>query len=134
MKIPPSSRKILVIDDEEIIREVLGEFLKLLDFEIENARDGVAGLAALEKNEYRAAFADVQMPKLDGIGFLRKSRRLRPDLPVVIMTGQAGEEIKKEALEAGAFAYLRKPFHYHEIRALLRRLVGRAKVSLSAEL
>jgi len=123
MKIPASNRKILVVDDEEMVREVLGEFLNLLDFEIENARDGAAGLAAVEKNEYRAAIADVRMPELDGIGFLRKSRRLRPDLPVVIMTGQDGEEIKKEALEAGAFAYLRKPFHYHEIKALLRRLV-----------
>jgi DNA-binding NtrC family response regulator len=124
MKIPPSNRKILVVDDEEMVREVLGEFLDLLNFQIENARDGAAGLAALEKNEYRAAFADVRMPKLDGIGFLRKSRRLRPDLPVVIITGQSSEEIKKEAMEAGAFAYLRKPFHYQEIKALLNRLAS----------
>lgn len=122
MKIPPSNRKILVVDDEDVVREVLGEFLELLDYEIEDARDGAAGLEALERNEYRAAIADIRMPKLDGIGFLRKSRRLRPNLPVVIITGHGSEETRKEAMEAGAFAYLRKPFRYHEIKALFERL------------
>ena len=117
-----SPRKILVVDDEDVIREVLGGFLDLLGFEIENARDGAAGLAALEKSEYRAAIADVRMPKLDGLGFLRKSRRLRPNLPVVIITAHGSEEIQKEAMEAGAFAYLQKPFRYHEIKAVLNRL------------
>lgn len=124
MNIPTASRKILVVDDEDVVREVLGEFLELLNFEIEDARDGAAGLEALKKNDYRAAIADIRMPKLDGIGFLRKSRRLRPNLPVVIITGQGCEETRKEAMKAGAFAYLRKPFRYHEVKALLEQIAG----------
>jgi DNA-binding response OmpR family regulator len=122
MKIPPSNRKILVVDDEEMVREVLCEFLELLNYEIEDVRDGAAGLEALKKNEYRAAIADIRIPKLDGIGFLRKSRRLRPNLPVVIITAHGCEETRREAMAAGAFAYLQKPFRYREIKAVLSRI------------
>jgi DNA-binding NtrC family response regulator len=124
MKPALPNRKILVVDDEEVVREVIGEFLEILEYEIVDARDGVAGLEALKKDEYRAAIADIRMPKLDGIEFLRKSRRIRPGLPVVIITGHGCEETRKEAMDAGAFGYLRKPFRYHEMKALLDRIAG----------
>ncbi len=115
-------RKILIVDDEPIVRDVLLEFLTLLHFQTENAGDGKSGLLALQKTSYGAAFADIRMPGMDGIEFLKNSRRIRPDLPVIIITGHGCDQTRKEAMDAGAFAYLRKPFRFHHIRDIMGRL------------
>lgn len=65
----PPIPKILVVDDEQVVREVLGEFLALLGFETDEAGDGTSGLRAIEASGFWAAFADIRMPELDGIGF-----------------------------------------------------------------
>lgn len=119
-----ASRKILLVDDEDVVREILGEFLALLDCQTEEAPDGLTGLAAVEKsNGYRAAFADIRMPGIDGIGFLKKIRIIRPDLPVIIISGHGSDDTRREAMDAGAFAYLRKPFRYQQVKDILDRIV-----------
>jgi DNA-binding NtrC family response regulator len=123
----PPSRKILVVDDEEVVREVLGEFLALLGFQSEEAISGSGGLQAIETAEFCAAFADVRMPELDGIGFLRKTRQIRPDLPVIIITGHGCDDTLQEAMSAGAFAFLRKPFRFHQVREILESLASLEK-------
>ncbi|MFW6332747.1 MAG: response regulator [Thermodesulfobacteriota bacterium] len=115
--------KILVVDDEAIVREVLEEFLSLMDFQTVNANDGFAGIQALESSTYCAAFADIRMPGMDGIGFLKQSRRIRPDLPVIIITGHGCDDTQEAALAAGAFAFIRKPFRYHQIKEILDKIL-----------
>ena len=117
-----SSRTILVVEDEAAIREVLGEFFSLLNFRGVDAENGLEGLRALEARRYLAAIADIRMPKMNGIEFLRESRIIRPELPVIIMTGFGDDETRIRAMAAGAFDFLRKPFRYRQIKELLGRI------------
>ena len=110
---------LLLVDDEEIVRYTLREFLLFLGHTIDEAEDGFAGLQMLEKKQYDAAFVDMRMPRLDGLGFLRQCRDNFPELPVFLISGHATETTGKEALQAGARGFLRKPFAFDEIRLLL---------------
>ena len=115
----PESLSLLLVDDEEIVRYTLREFLLFLGHKIDEAEDGFVGLQMLEKNQYDAAFVDMRMPRLDGLGFLRQCGEKWPSLPVFLVSGNATETTGKEALEAGARGFLHKPFAFDEIRQLL---------------
>lgn len=116
--------RILIVDDEEIVRQVLMEFLTVMGYRSDFVTNGIAGIEAIANGEYHVAFADVRMPGLDGIGFLRRLQQIQPEIPVIIITGHGCEETRQEAMAAGAFAFLRKPFHFSEIQALMQRVVA----------
>ena len=113
------SLSLLLIDDEEIVRYTLREFLHFLGHKIDEAEDGLAGIQMLEKKHYDAAFVDMRMPRLDGMGFLRQCREKWPELPVFLVSGHATEGTCKDVLEAGASGFLHKPFSFDDIRQLL---------------
>lgn len=116
------SLSLLLIDDEEIVRYTLREFLLFLGHKIDEAEEGLAGIQMLARKHYDAAFVDMRMPKLDGLGFLRQCREKWPELPVFLVSGHATETTCKEAFEAGARGFLNKPFAFDEIRRLLATL------------
>lgn len=116
------SLALLLVDDEEIVRYTLREFLLFLGHKIDEAEEGLAGLQRLEKKYYDAAFVDMRMPKLDGLGFLRQCRERWPELPVFLVSGHATETTCQEAIEAGALGFLNKPFAFDEIRQLLAKI------------
>lgn len=110
---------LLLVDDEEIVRYTLREFLLFLGHKIDEADEGLAGIRMLEQNQYDAAFVDMRMPRLDGLGFLQQCREKWPELPVFLVSGQATEPIRDAALAAGARGFLHKPFAFDQIRRLL---------------
>ena len=114
--------KILVVDDEEIVRHTLEEFFKYLGHHAVGVEDGLSGLRALENGRYDAAIVDIRMPGLDGISFLSRSRTMWPDLPIIIVTGHGSDETREEAMQAGAFAFLAKPFRFDEIKDLMTKI------------
>jgi len=116
------SLKILVVDDEEIVRHTLEEFLTYLGHYADSAEDGLSGLRALENDHYDAAIVDIRMPGLDGISFLSRSRTMWPDLPIIIVTGHGSDETREEAMQAGAFAFLAKPFRFDEIKDVMANI------------
>ena len=79
------------------------------------------GLRALECGCYDVALVDIRMPGLNGMDFLRRSKEIRPDMPVIIITGHGSDNTRKEALAAGAFGFLQKPFRFSDIRELMDR-------------
>ena len=111
--------KILVVDDEEIVRHTLEEFLTYLGHHADGVEDGLSGLRALEKGHYDAAIVDIRMPGLDGMSFLSRSKTMWPDLPIIIVTGHGSDETREEAMHAGAFAFLAKPFRFDDIKDLM---------------
>ena len=121
--------KILLVDDEEIVRHVLIAQLGHLGHQVHETEDGYKGLQALTDERYDVAFVDIRMPGLDGLAFLSQTKDIRPNMPVIIMSGHGSEETRDEALAAGAFGFLHKPFRFQEVCELLDRVNERKRLT-----
>ena len=121
----PNMTKLLLIDDDRELAELLAEFLSLEDFDVDMVHDGEAGLAAIRGNQYDMVLLDVMMPKLNGFEVL-KQLRVDNNIPVLMLTAKGDEIDRVLGLEMGADDYLPKPFSEREllarIRAVLRRI------------
>lgn len=117
--------KILVIDDERSIRNTLREILEYENFKVEDAEDGIAGLDLLRKNEYDLVLCDIKMPKMDGLEVLERVRLLKPDLPMVVISGHGTIDTAVEALKNGAFDYIPKPLDLNRLLVTVRNALDR---------
>src|SRR4029453_4760503 len=84
---PDDVPRVLVVDDEKMIREILADFLSLEGFWVRTAEDGAAALAELERHPYDLVISDLKMPRMDGIELLEQINRASPNVLTVIMTG-----------------------------------------------
>jgi len=114
---------ILVVDDEKNIRAHLATYLRGLGHEVETAADASEALAALARRTCDVVFSDVRMAGMDGLALLRELRRQRPDAVVVLMTAFATVAEAVEAMRAGAYDYLVKPFSLDQVGLLLARVL-----------
>ena len=105
--------KILVVDDEQKIREVIREYSEFNGFEVTEAADGMTAVGLCKLNDYDLIIMDIMMPKLDGIAATKAIRAMeRPDaveIPIIAMTANAFEEDARKCVEAGMNAHLSKP-------------------------
>ncbi|BAY07656.1 response regulator [Calothrix sp. NIES-2098] len=117
--------KILVVEDDELLAEVLSEILTNQNYAVEVATDGIAGQDLIETYDYDLVLLDVMLPKLDGISLCRHIRSQGLQMPVLLLTGCDSSHEKAIGLDAGADDYVVKPFDEEElvarVRALLRR-------------
>jgi DNA-binding response OmpR family regulator len=109
-----SNYSILVIDDDSAIRETLRIILKPY-YDIYTASDGLEALKIMQEHKIHFITLDLNMPKLSGIATLREIRKINTAVPVVMITGYATQEDKKQALLYGAKAFLPKPFDTKEL-------------------
>jgi DNA-binding NtrC family response regulator len=116
------SLKILVVDDEDIVRLTLTAMIDHMGHSAKCVNDGLAGKQTLNDNKYDAAFVDMRMPGLDGMNLLKWSRQKRLGLPIIIMSGHGAEASRDEALQSGAFAFLSKPFSLVGIKGLIEKI------------
>jgi two-component system response regulator AtoC len=114
-------RRILVVDDEVFVRDLLSDFFGKLKFSVVAAPDGSAGIAAFEKESFNVVLVDLKMPGMSGTETLREIRRIRSTTPVIIMTGYPTIDSSIEALRLGAYDYIIKPFKLQELRELIER-------------
>ncbi|MDP2600366.1 MAG: sigma-54 dependent transcriptional regulator [Deltaproteobacteria bacterium] len=111
---------ILIVDDEVAIRRALEKFLTELGYKVVTAGDGEEGLKLLEKYPIDLALVDLVMPKLDGIRFIRKMKISAPEVIPIVLTGFGTITSAVEAMKAGAYHYLTKPFELDDIAALIQ--------------
>lgn len=127
--------RLLIVEDEPVLREQVCAYLKSLKYTVDVAADGNEGLFLGREYAFDAAIIDLGLPKLDGIELIRQLRKLNKTYPILILTARGNWQDKVEGLEAGADDYLVKPFHNEELRArinaLLRRSTGHASPVLS---
>jgi excisionase family DNA binding protein len=116
--------RVLVADDEASIRELLSKTLALAEYEVDTAPDGRAAIERLRLGHYDLLIADLKMPGLDGLSLIREARRLRTDLPVIIITGFSTESSAIEAVNLGVAGYLTKPFRVPQVLAAAARALG----------
>jgi DNA-binding response OmpR family regulator len=120
-----SSRRILVVDDDVITRELVRGILQRAGHDVLEADDGRAGLRELYAKSPDLVILDVDMPELDGWGTLERIRDLS-DLPVLVLTGHSAELERVRGLQAGADDYVVKPFGHQELAARVQALLRRA--------
>ena len=120
--------RILLIDDEAIALTNLTHVLEREGYEVTACKDGESALAALAKGRFDLVLTDLKMPGLDGMEVLRRTRTEHPDVPVIMITGHASRDSAIEAMKAGAYHYLAKPFRLAEAREVVRSALELARV------
>jgi DNA-binding NtrC family response regulator len=113
--------RVLIIDDEWSIRDVLSGILTAEGLDVTTAADGSEGIEILNRENFNIVITDLRMPKADGISVLRHIQQRNPECLGIVATAHGSVESAIEALRAGAFDYISKPFHMDEIRHLIRR-------------
>lgn len=116
--------RVLVVDDESSIRELLAKTLALAEYDVDTAPDGRAALERLRLGNYDLLIADLKMPGMDGLTLIREAKRLKADIPVIIITGFSTESSAIEAVNLGVAGYLTKPFRVPQILAAAARALG----------
>ena len=112
------------MDDEASIRDLLSKTLALAEYDVDVAPDGRSALERLRLYPYDLLIADLKMPGLDGLSVIREAKRLKTDLPVVIITGYSTEASAIEAVNLGVAGYLTKPFRVPQVLAVAARAMG----------
>jgi putative nucleotidyltransferase with HDIG domain len=116
------SERILVVDDEAAIREIVSSMLVGAHFQACQASNGVEALSLLESGEeYDLVLSDLLMPEMDGIGLLERAKERFPDMPVVMLTAVLDVSVALQAIRNGAYDYLLKPFEREQLLATVRR-------------
>src|SRR5690606_41159080 len=110
-----------VIEDDAAIRRGLVDALRFAGYAVSEAADGREGLEAAAASGVDLVLLDLLMPRLDGLAVLRELRKIRPSLPVIILTARGQEQDRVEGLKSGADAYVVKPF---SVAVLLARVVA----------
>ncbi|MDO5105942.1 sigma-54 dependent transcriptional regulator [Capnocytophaga sp.] len=103
--------KILIIEDEAAIRRVLGKILseENKDYEVDEAADGAEGLEKIKKEDYDLVLCDIKMPKLDGMEVLTETKKIKSEIPFVMISGHGDLETAVNAMKLGAYDYISKP-------------------------
>lgn len=134
----PLHRRILIVDDELQILTFLDDLFRTEGWEVQTADSGSSGIDRLEQSRFDIVLTDLKMPGPDGIEVLRTARKLQSDAEVIMMTGYGTVDTAIEAMRAGAFHYLAKPFKAEEVlhlvdKAYTQRQLMRENLYLKAE-
>lgn len=121
---PQKPESVLVVDDDPVTLECLGETVKFLGLEVLTASDGEQALQLFEQHHPNLVVTDVRMPNMDGLSLTHQLKVRRPDCPVIIVTGYGDESTAVAALKAGACDYLHKPFQISELKNTLERALS----------
>jgi response regulator RpfG family c-di-GMP phosphodiesterase len=125
---PGDAARILVVDDERVIREILAEFLTLEGFSVHTVEDGDKALTELRLRPYDLLITDLKMPRLSGLQLLERIEAERLGVLTVLMTGFGTVETAIEAMKKGAYDYLLKPFKVEEVIHVVRRALYRQRL------
>ncbi|KPL03935.1 MAG: hypothetical protein AMJ73_04925 [candidate division Zixibacteria bacterium SM1_73] len=120
---PYKLKKILIVEDDEILRIMLTETLSSLDYFPIGVEDGQIALSQLKTQDFDLVISDIRMPKIDGMSLLKNIKDTVPQLPVVLITGFPSSYPAQRALQEGADGYLAKPFRIEKMDELLRDLL-----------
>jgi len=128
--------KILIIEDEEAIRRVLSKIIseENKNYFVEQAEDGFVGLSMIQSNDYDLVLCDIKMPKIDGVEVLVKVKKLKPEIPVVMISGHGDIETAVETMRLGAFDYIAKPPDLNRLLNTVRNALDRKELVIENKL
>lgn len=119
--------KILVIEDEAAIRRVLVKILseESDSYSVEEAEDGLKGLEAIKNNDYDLVLCDIKMPKMDGVEVLEAARKIKPEIPFIMISGHGDLDTAVNTMRLGAFDYISKPPDLNRLLTTVRNALDR---------
>jgi signal transduction histidine kinase len=127
-----ASRKVLVVDDEEWMRDAVEQILRPEGFEVVTAADGQTGLELAKRHLPDLILVDLKMPYMDGIAYLESVKAFDPEVVAIVISGYATLETAVEAMKAGAYDFLAKPFKPADLRGVVRRGIEHRSAALRA--
>jgi putative nucleotidyltransferase with HDIG domain len=126
--------RILVVDDEESIREIISSMLSAAGYKTRSASSAVEALAILHSSgEFELMLSDLMMPEMDGIALLERSKEKYPDMPVIMVTAVHDISVALAAIRNGAYDYLLKPFEREQLLAMVRRALETRRLAARTE-
>lgn len=117
---------VLIVDDEELIREVIKEYLTLEDFSVDEASDGKVAISKVENNNYDLVIMDIMMPNMDGYQAIKKIKEIK-DIPCIMLSARGEEYDKLIGFDIGIDDYVTKPFSPKELVARVKAVIKRSK-------
>ena len=117
--------KILIVDDEKVIRQTLRDILEYEGYQIDEAENGQIAIDMIKDRSYDAVLCDIKMPKVDGIEVLEKSMDINPDIPFIMISGHGTIDIAVEATKKGAYAFITKPPDLNQLLLQIRNALDR---------
>jgi two-component system chemotaxis response regulator CheY len=119
-------KTVLTVDDSPSVRQMVKIALGAAGYGVVEAGDGSTGLVAAKANSVQLVVTDLNMPNMNGLDFIRALRQLPPyrGVPIVFLTTESDEGLKKDAKAAGATAWITKPFKQDQLVAIVRKLIG----------
>lgn len=118
-----SDKSILIIDDEKKLLKLISMLLSKKGLNIDTATDGIEGVEKLSNRQYELIICDINMPRLDGIGVIKKARSLGINTPFVFFTGHGNETLMIESLKYGARGFINKP-HFDNLEEIIDEIIG----------
>lgn len=118
--------RILIVDDEEKIREVIRQYAEYEGYEVEEAEDGLDAIKLCKNNDFDMIIMDVMMPKLDGYGAVKEIKKIK-DIPVLMLSARSDEYDKLYGFDLGIDDYVTKPFSPRELMARVHVIINRNK-------
>jgi DNA-binding NtrC family response regulator len=115
-----SKGPILIVEDEESMREGLRDWLTEGGYKVETAKDGEDGLKIISDHDVALVLLDLRLPGKDGISVLKEAKTIRPQLKVIIITAYPSSQTKAAAIKEGAVDYLPKPFNLYDLDKLIQ--------------
>ena len=118
--------RVLVVDDEPSIRDLLAKTLALAEYDVDTATDGASALDRLRevRGAYDLMIADLRMPGMDGLTLIREAKHINANIPIIIITGFSTESSAIEAVNLGVAGYLTKPFRVPQVLAAAAKALG----------
>jgi two-component system response regulator PilR (NtrC family) len=123
-----SAARVLIVDDEKSMRDLLTITLEKAGYEVTAADGGEAAIDAVRKENFDAIITDLRMPKVDGLQVLRAAKDLSPETAVIVVTAVASTETAVEAMKLGAYDYVTKPFKLDEVDLIIRNGLERKRL------
>lgn len=122
--------KILIIEDEAAIRRVLSKIISEESdtYNVEEAEDGLQGIEMIMNNDYDLIFCDIKMPKMDGVEVLEKAKKIKPEIPIVMISGHGDLETAVNTMRLGAFDYISKPPDLNRLLNTVRNALDRKEL------
>jgi two-component system, cell cycle response regulator len=120
---PDHNKKILIVDDDPFILELLGIFISSFGYEFAAAEDGLQAVELLREEEFTIVITDMKMPRMDGMQLLKHIKENYPGIDVIVVTGYTGSFSYTDVIKAGASDFISKPFNADELEAKINRII-----------